>query len=242
MIQCGTNSKSFLIDNLYILHTTNLYSSFLRQFENRKVNVSDKISILTICNKPERAYLFRQLNNCGIKYTNSNAEGFVNNASKIDYFAELLANTKTEYALLCDAFDVAILKDLDDEFIDKCNSYGKDFIFSICHGFPSIIVRDYEKEDTYFINAGLVFGKTKVLADFYKNVSDFKKEHYEEEPQHLRKSEQYWLRLYLISKGQEFIPNYGLETSMMLLGTHSSPRYVGNGMFSSWTYNRFKED
>lgn len=92
---------------------------------------------------------------------------------KIPNILKSLKRCKTEYALITDIRDVIITADLDDSFINKFNSLNCDIIYNATTSkYPKInIASDFLIEGGSkpfnYLNAGVCFGKTDKLIEWY---------------------------------------------------------------------------
>lgn len=233
------------INSLYTLHTGREGVGFLTQFKDRKINKSDNITIISIFKPDETrkissfkykdSILHYQLTQCGVPFINP-YEGFYDNSCKIDCYYHALQEVKTEYALLCDGYDVIIMKDLDEGFISKFNSFNVDIMFSRDAAiFPLENVHHIKEQDERHLNSGVIFGKTKELLYFYEQLYSFKQLHYEEEEIKFRRSDQFWIRYFLVETPKDTLPKICLDETMTLCATHRHAQIINNTYIKSCT-------
>lgn len=198
----------------YILHFPDLYNNGLKKYfydevaQLREPVISKKISIVSISNLDciLQSPLYRQIPQTHKLYTDDDYIKIEskdwNNLLKIDGILNVLKHVETEYCLITDLADVLIVNDLDDKFINKFNSLGYDVVFNgQSTKFPLMQVENLldiltNTNDVKYLNAGVCFGKTQALLDFYTYVNYIKST---TKPSNTwrdnKPSEQYYVRL-----------------------------------------------
>lgn len=179
------------------------------------LNNINNLSIITLYSNREEAILINQLEFNNIDYINgynTDNNTFLK-AYKPIYYYNALKNITTEYSLLCDSYDVII--DSFDEFNDTINFYDKDIIYSAwCVKFPNIFDIKFnldQSEKLKYLCSGVVIGKTRKLEIFYKKISNFIIENYENDNHAgLKDYEQYWIYKFLYENHDE-INSIGLD-------------------------------
>lgn len=93
---------------------------------------------------------------------------------KIGYLLKSLKRCKTEYALITDVRDVVITANLDNEFVSKFEAMNCDIVYNATTSkYPKVnLLSDYLIEGGSgpfkYLNAGVCFGRTKELIDWYE--------------------------------------------------------------------------
>ena len=153
------------------------YMDLVTEYSSKKILISPRISVITAFNDKAQAITALQLELSNMPYVNACPEGTVNwtNIDKIKYFVSALEKTTSEYSLLVDAYDVLFFNNLDELFIQKFNEMGKKILYNATkNNHPNMEVDYVENRDSLgefkFLNAGVVFGKTTDLLEFYKEV------------------------------------------------------------------------
>ena len=178
------NKKYYNKDNIqYILHFPGIDKfgeDICNREVNRKIKVSDRITLVSPMNKAyvENSYLKKQCDNNNIKLLISDlAYNTVewNHINKIQMIYDSLIEVKTEYTIVLDGADTIIVNDLDDEFIEKCLSYGSDILYNAdILKFPKneyeVISKDATQYHTKFMNSGICFGKTSSLITMFQEI------------------------------------------------------------------------
>lgn len=186
-------------NTFYVLHTGREGTKVLKNFCRSIVKVDSRISILTVAAYNFTPVFCAQLKVNHLNYYSKQEElKFEVNADKIDIYKHLLETITTDYCLLADSKDSCIIKDLDQEFINKFEAMNIPFI--VCKDrylYPRFIIPG-EPYKTYGICSGLIFGKTHELLYYFTKLSEFKakitaKYNIDSE---IAKSDQFWMRLY----------------------------------------------
>lgn len=167
----------------YILHfpgTEKFGEDICNNEINRKIKVSDKITLISPMNKPvvEKSYLKKQcdFNNIDLVIPEL-AYNTVdwNHCNKILMILEALEKATTEYCVVLDGSDTIIVNDLDDEFINKCLSYNSNILYNAdIKRFPKNYNEKLSPEVSHsytkFMNAGICFGKTSELLKMFNEI------------------------------------------------------------------------
>lgn len=179
-------SKKYYNQNkepLYVLHFpgTGLdgHEFIIEDNLNRKISVSDELSIISIMNYEceKHSFVKKQLDNNNIPlYNTAIYERQWNNVLKIKHILKSLEQIKTKYCLIIDGRDVVICNNLDNEFIAKYKSLEKPIIFNgtpISH--PNMPIEPIQdlikiKGKQKYLNAGVAIGETKILKIFYSKA------------------------------------------------------------------------
>lgn len=153
------------------------HMDLVAEYSSKKITISPKISIITAFTDKTKAITALQLELSNMPYTNACPDGTIrwSNVDKIKYFVNELEKTTSEYSLLVDAYDVLFFNDLDENFIEKFKSIGAKILFNATkNNHPKIDIDYVENRDSLgdfkYLNAGIVFGKTSDLLNFYKEV------------------------------------------------------------------------
>lgn len=168
-------------------------------YSTKKINISPRISVITAFTDKSKAITALQLELSNMPYVNACTDLYSkwSNVDKIKYFVNQLEKTTTEYSLLVDGYDVLFFKDLDENFINKFDYMGTKILYNATkNNYPKVeadvvLNREFLGEFKY-LNAGVVFGRTKDLLDFYKEVLEISKR---EDIMNVWKSEQLYVRL-----------------------------------------------
>lgn len=190
-------------NHVYIAHFQgNAIKNYLEEvsiLSNQKVSVSSKISIITTFFKKENALTALQMENSNISYVNAyvETEKKWSNVDKIQLFVNQLEKTTTPYSLLVDGHDVLFLRDLEEEFIEEYEHFGKEIVYNATkNNHPNCEIDEVENRDELgefkYLNAGVVFGKTEALLRLYKEILELTKD---EEIINPWKSEQMYVRI-----------------------------------------------
>ena len=196
------------INDLNIIHwcciNRDMRSEKYRVFLNYSkipVNKPEWLTIITSFTDRYNAILIDQLDLNNTPYINAtdNIDSFnFVKGLKPKYYYEVLKNVNTEYAIIMDSYDSIIINF--DNIIEKYNEYGKDILYNAFpYNFPIDLNYDTGCNDPNKwckINSGVVFGKTEKLKEFYKGLSEFVNENYDQNNQ-ITSSEQYHITKYL---------------------------------------------
>lgn len=187
----------------------------MQELSKKIISIDNRITVLVVATSDlvDNALLINQLNASGVSYINKAGEVSPDNfifRDKLKYYIEALKDVTTPYALLLDVLDVVILKDLDSEFLDIFESYGKDIIYNAT---PSRFPRHeyYKKEPgtcMKFLNAGVCIGRTKQLIDFYNEAYNLSLDG-------LSQSEQHYIKM----AWQDY-DNVGIDSDATLFTCH----------------------
>ena len=146
------------------------------------VNISDKITLISICNEKcaSTSPLYDKIMNNKIKCNNVIINPLHISSTKWDNYikvkelAKILPTVKTEYCLIVDLSDVIFVNDLDETFIETFESLNSDVIFNGQNFlFPALTAGESPLDillnggDSKFLNGGICFGKTNAVCDFY---------------------------------------------------------------------------
>lgn len=173
----------------------------------------NNISIITLFTDNDKAILASQLDANNISYINAakNIESFVK-AFKPCYYKDALEKVKSEYSLLMDAYDTKI--NGFEGIRDIPVYYGKKIIYSAWkYHFPTFFNIDFgvrEENSLKYINSGVVFGKTNDLLEFYKNLSEYIKQNYNDTDCYVKDYEQYWIYRFL-SENKKVAETVGID-------------------------------
>lgn len=180
------NNKKYLNQNgdeLYILHFPgsglDTFQYILDENLNREIIISDNLSIISEMNKKcwDSSPLKQQceLNNIKI-YNSAIEEAQWNNTKKIQYILKDLQKIKTDYVLILDGRDVSIVNNLDDNFIQKFESFNYPIIYNgTPAAYPEVPIESIQeimkiKGKQKFLNAGVCIGKKDALINFYSEA------------------------------------------------------------------------
>lgn len=199
--------KSFHNNEVSLLHfpgqQKNLYWDKIQELKELPVTKPDDISIVCILtpDKLDEAPLHYQLTKSGIEYYNSVPENHKMwiNKHKPQYVVDALKQVNTEFTLVTDGNDVVLVDDLE-KMKKAFFGYEKLIMFNATSNrFPNIPLDFIPYVDEVpgtrqilfgpfcYLNAGVCFGYTDVLIQFYQEVAEATK--YENVP-----SEQYYVR------------------------------------------------
>lgn len=159
----------------------------IEQLKELEISKPDDISIVSIMTPDvvQTSPLHYQLTKNGIDYYNSVPEDHKMwiNKHKPSYVIEALLKVTTPYTLVTDGNDVVLVGDLD-LLIEPFLGYEKQIIFNATSNrFPNMpidyipYVDDYDCREILFgpfcyLNAGVCFGYTEALIEFYKLVKE----------------------------------------------------------------------
>jgi len=197
----------------YILHTPGMgkekAGAFLYFGKENEISISPKIAIVTIATNDVLDYcpLIYQLNKNDIQYINA-AKYYDHSkewekVNKLNLLIQAFEEVTTEYVLVTDANDVVILRDLDNEFISAWNQYNCNILYNAGqYNYPKALqvvkesvewdnIRNMNVYTNHYLNAGVCFGKSDVIKEFYKSAYDIYESH---EYEHID-SEQYYIKL-----------------------------------------------
>lgn len=179
------NNNSF--NKISICHfpgnDTTQYDFICNYIKDIKFTVDPRFSIIVIANKIflENSNLIYQLKNNNINYIISNTAYNIDsknwsNPDKIKYIIEALNKCTTEYVFILDTRDVLITNNLDDSYIDMLKSYNKKIIYNANkETFPKLLFNNEsytnDKVEFKYLNAGVCFGYTEFLKNFYSYCS-----------------------------------------------------------------------
>lgn len=180
-----------------------LNKQLLNKFKWTPITVPDNIKIITIAtsNIENSSPLLQQLKTNNIPYINVVPQEFDQthwiNSNKIQLISECLEQISTEYVLLLDALDVAILDNLDC-IIDLYKSYNVEVLYNgTVNNYPSIEIEEIPNRDELgtwgFFNAGCCIGKTEALKQIYAEALEMVNNPSEDDLKH-KASEQYFIR------------------------------------------------
>lgn len=199
--------KSFHNFDIFVAHFPGkqkvTQANVLNALKEIEFHKPDNISIISIMTPDvvKESPLHYQLTKNGYSYINSvpkNHKMWINR-HKPRYLIEALEQVDTEYCLILDGNDTAIVRDLD-EIINVFECYEKNIVFnSTSNCFPNLPIDKIEYVDDYnarpilfgpfcYLNAGVCFGYTKALKEFYKEVVEqIEKENVPSEQYYVRK-------------------------------------------------------
>lgn len=185
-----------------------------------RVTIDPRINVITAFTDKDLAITALQLEHSNMPYVNACPQGQTSwtNIDKVKYYVEALEKTTSEYALLVDGYDVLFLRNIDDEFIRKFETIGKKVLFNATkNNHPNFAIDTVENRDSLgefkYLNAGVVFGKTADLLEFYKEVLAFTQK---EEIMNPWNSEQLYVRM--ASNEKEYV---GFDHQCILFQTFS---------------------
>lgn len=207
MIQDTFNNKP------YILHLPGMgkerAGSFLYFEKENPVRIHSNITIITIATDDilEDCPLIQQLNNNKVPYINAAKyyipDGEWQKINKLPLIIKAFEEVKTPYILVIDANDTVILQDLDEAFIEKWKQFNADILYNAGqYPYPKDLmiakesiewdnIRNMNVYTNHYLNAGVCFGKSDVIREFYKSAYDIYESH---EYEHID-SEQYYIKL-----------------------------------------------
>lgn len=155
----------------------------VEEYSSHKVTISPRVSVITAFNDKEQAITALQLELSGMPYVNACPEGTSkwSNVDKIKYYIDALEKTTSEYTMLVDGYDVLIFRNIDDTFILKFEEMNKKILYNATkNNHPNMALLDYvanrdELGEFKYLNAGVAFGKTEDLLNFYKEALELTK-------------------------------------------------------------------
>lgn len=164
--------------------------------------IPENLTIITTANDyfRENAILIKQLKASNIQFINAVSEDTKswNNRFKIRYILDTLKNITTEYCLILDSIDVAIVDNLDN-IIDDFKTYNVGALYNgTTEEFPTIQIEEIpNRVENYgpysFFNAGCCIGETDALLKIYEEAQEIIDNTNLEEDSHSN-SEQYFMR------------------------------------------------
>ena len=153
------------------------YPQIIDEINNQDIRIPKDMEIVTVTNHPETSILVEQLNKHHIDFINKVPQGcYWTNLKKIGYIIEGLQEVKSKYALILDASDVLLTKDVI-HIVDKFASLQKKLIFGATkNNFPDLLIdkihdRDF-RGDFRYLNAGTCFGTLDGCMDFYLRANE----------------------------------------------------------------------
>lgn len=201
----------------------------VEEYCSKQITITPRISVITAFTDKNLAITALQLELSNMPYINACPEGKTDwtNIEKIQCYVDALEKTTSEYSLLVDGYDVLFFKDIDDEFISKFESLGKKIIYNATkNNHPNITIDMLENRDQLgefkYLNAGVAFGKTQDLLDFYKEALALTQR---KDIMNPWKSEQLFVRM--AANGKEYV---GFDYNCILFQTFSktSKTFCGN--------------
>jgi len=157
-----------------------LYPQITDEINKQEIRMPDNVEIVTITNQPQTAMLVEQLNKYNIDFINKAPLGcYWTNLKKIGYIIDGLQEVKSKYALILDASDVLLTKDIIN-IADKFASFQKKVMFGATKSnYPDLVIdkihdRDF-RGDFRYLNAGTCFGAVEDCLDFYSRANEILK-------------------------------------------------------------------
>jgi hypothetical protein len=181
----------------YLFDKTRIYDS---------LQIPQNITIVTFCTKQDNPILMHQIRNLNfINCAKNISKSNWNNKMKIPLLLQALKDVETEYCLVMDSFDTLFFRDLDDGFVSAFEAYGKKVLFNATgNNYPPFEIENIPNRNSLgtfkYFNAGVCFGKTKDIEDFYVIVEDKRNDQslYEnfdlQEYEYVKTSEQFIIR------------------------------------------------
>lgn len=187
---------------LYVLHFPGNgfigHQNILLDNAERKIKVSDKLSIISIMNRScfKNSILAKQCDLNHIKlYNTALEEDRWNNTIKIRHILQCLSQIDTDYALILDGRDTLIVNDLTDTFIEQYHAFHSPVIYNGTPApYPNVIIESLQEllsipGKQKYLNAGVCMGARDSLISFYTRAEEINKTQYNNH------SEQYIIRL-----------------------------------------------
>ena len=153
------------------------FPEIVSEINAQDIRLPDNVEIVTVTNHPETSILAEQLSRYSIKYINKVPPNcYWTNLKKIGYIVKGLQEVKSDYALILDASDVLLTKDVIN-ITDKFTSFRKKIIFGATkNNYPDLLIdkipdRDF-RGDFRYLNAGTCFGATNDCLNFYLRANE----------------------------------------------------------------------
>ncbi|MDE7264618.1 MAG: hypothetical protein K2N64_08160 [Anaeroplasmataceae bacterium] len=219
-----TKILSYSGNEVYIGHFQgNAIKHFLdivEEYSSNQITISPRVGVITTFTDKNQAITALQLELSNMPYVNACPEGKTEwtNIDKIKCYVDALEKSTNEYSLLVDGYDVLFFKNIDDEFISKFESMGKKIMFNATkNNHPNVSIDVVENRDELgefkYLNAGVVFGKTEDLLEFYKEVLEMTSR---KDIMNPWRSEQLYVRM--TANGKEYV---GFDYNCLLFQTFS---------------------
>ena len=170
------NEKEFCVAH-FQSRSQHQFPQIIDAINEHEIVMPDDVEIVTITNRPEMSILIEQLLKFDIDYINKAPKGgFWTNLKKIGFIIEGLQEVKSKYALILDADDVLLTKDVIN-IKYKFSLFQKELIFGATkNNFPDVLIdkvrdRDF-RGDFRYLNAGACFGTVDACLRFYMKASE----------------------------------------------------------------------
>jgi len=157
------------------------YPEVVERFVEKKVSVPNNIAIVTFAtdNIAPHALLLRQLDNCGIPYTNLAYHSLPRDQIwahryKFPGLVEALPRIEQEYVLVADGSDVLLFQSLD-SIVERFNAYRTEVLFNAQKTrWPTYAEVPGEDDIDYgcyrYLNSGVCFGRPQAVASFWERA------------------------------------------------------------------------
>lgn len=188
MIDKYTNT---LGDRIHIMHTSGkTYDSIgkylAEDWLDHNIKMNDDISVISVMNEPclkdSPIRIQLEYNNIPL-YNSAKDVKEWDNTLKFKYILECLSQVNTKYCLITDGRDAFITGNFDDEFMSKWHSFGKKIVYNATTApYPKVVIEPHDEiraidSKAPYLNAGVCFGETKALIEFYTYCEKLNQEH-----------------------------------------------------------------
>ena len=170
------NRKEFCVAHFQSKCQSN-YPQVIEVINKQDIVIPEDVEIITVTNRQNVSILVEQLKKFNIGFINKVPQGiYWTNLKKIGYIIEGLLEVKSKYALILDADDVLLTKDIIN-IVDKFSLYNKKLIFGATkNNHPDYVIdkiydRDFRGEYRY-LNAGSCFGTVDFCLEFYTKTNE----------------------------------------------------------------------
>ena len=170
------NGKEFCVAHFQAL-SRHQFPQVIDAINEQEIVMPEDVDIVTVTNRPEISILMEQLSKHNIHFINKAPKGcYWTNLKKIGFIIEGLQEVNSKYALILDADDVLLTKDVIN-IERKFRLFQKELIFGATkNNFPDVLIdkvrdRDF-RGDFRYLNAGTCFGTVDACLRFYLKASE----------------------------------------------------------------------
>ena len=153
------------------------FSRVVDVIDRQDIIMPEDVEIVTATNHLDVSILVKQLEKCNINFINKVEQGsYWTNLKKPGYIIEGLRDVQSKYALIVDADDVLLTKDIVN-IVEKFKLFQKELIFGATkNNFPDLLIdkvydRDFRGAFRY-LNAGSCFGTVDICLKFYSRANE----------------------------------------------------------------------
>lgn len=174
--------------NPYIIHSPDISNNYNRIWKHcvehgtvKYCTLPEELSIITFNSSYKKGILENQLDKLKVNYTTlGKGINWKNHHNKITLINENIDRIKTKYVLVCDCYDVLVVRDLSsilENFISIKKQNNVKIIFNAtvyCH--PNLKSQK-NKEESFnlgrfqYLNSGIYIGETSYVKDFFSKIN-----------------------------------------------------------------------